>query len=116
MTVTTVRQNEAPMRAPDALSRVVGTIGENAFGPALARFLNELCGADHFAAFLLVQDEMRAVAACCVEPERTARDRVDTYVNQGWWKRDPAMVEAKRCMHTMRPSIIHVDFSADGYA
>ena len=99
-----------------ALALLVNTIGEDRFGPALARFLNELCGADHFAAFLLGRGELRVVAACCVEPERTAHDRVDTYVNQGWWKHDPAMTEAQRCLATLRSSVIHVDFSDNGYA
>lgn len=116
MTIMTVRPDTACTYNSDtALATMVGNIGEDGFGPALARFLNELCGADHFAAFRLQQDELREVAACCVEPARTARDRVETYV-QGWWRHDPAMAEAQSCAQTLRPSIIHVDFSADGYA
>ncbi|KLN52831.1 helix-turn-helix transcriptional regulator [Variovorax paradoxus] len=117
MTMTTVLENAArtsPRAA--ALATLVDAIGEDRFGPALALFLNELCGADHFAAFRLGKDELREVAACCVEPERTARDRVESYVNQGWWKRDPAMTEAQRTLGGVGPSIIHVDFSDDGYA
>jgi len=117
MSITTVCDNAAhntPQEA--ALATLVAAIGEDRFGPALALFLNELCGADHFAAFCLGKDDLREVAACCVEPERTARDRVESYVNQGWWKRDPAMTEAQRCLGAMRSSIIHVDFSDDGYA
>ncbi len=117
MSIMTVRENAARTMPQDAaLATLVDAIGEDRFGPALARFLNELCGADHFAAFRLGKDELREVAACCVEPERTARDRVETYVNQGWWKRDPAMTEAQRCLGVVQPSIIHVDFSDDGYA
>lgn len=117
MTIMTVRENAGRSTPQDAaLAALVDSIGEDHFGPALARFLNELCGADHFAAFRLGGEELREVAACCVEPERTARDRVESYVNQGWWKRDPAMTEAQRCLAAPRPSIIHVDFSDDGYA
>src|SRR5215212_5529887 len=117
MSIVTVSENAARTTQQEtALATLVTAIGEDRFGPALARFLNELCGADHFAAFRLCKGELRAVAACCVEPERTARDRVDAYVNQGWWKQDPAMLEAKRCVQAMPPSVIHVDFSADGYA
>jgi DNA-binding CsgD family transcriptional regulator len=117
MSIMTVRENAARTMPLDAsLATLVDSVGEERFGPALARFLNELCGADHFAAFRLGNDELREVAACCVEPERTARDRVETYVNQGWWKRDPAMNEAHRCLGSMQPSIIHVDFSDGGYA
>ena len=117
MTITTVRENADRTSPPDAaLATLVDAIGEDRFGPALARFLNQLCGADHFAAFRFGKDQLREVAACCVEPERTARDRVESYVNQGWWKRDPAMTEAQRCLGAVRPSIIHVDFSDDRYA
>src|SRR5256885_553065 len=117
MTIMTVRANAQRTSPPDtALASLVDAVGEDRFGPALARFLNELCGADHFAAFRFGKDELREVAACCVEPERTARDRVESYVHQGWWKRDPAMTEAQRCLGAVRPSIIHVDFSDDGYA
>ena len=99
-----------------ALATLVDAIGEDRFGPALARFLNELCGADHFAAFRIGGDDLREIAACCIEPERTARDRVQCYISQGWWKHDPAMVEAQSCLHAIAPSIIHVDFSDDAYA
>src|SRR5438132_6777238 len=82
MTIMTVRANAQRTSPPDtALASLVDAVGEDRFGPALARFLNELCGADHFAAFRFGKDELREVAACCVEPERTARDRVESYVH-----------------------------------
>jgi DNA-binding CsgD family transcriptional regulator len=117
MTTVTVRENAARTAPQDAaLAKLVEAIGEDRFGPALARFLHGLCGADHFAAFRMGRDELREVAACCVDPERTARDRIERYVKQGWWKRDPAMTEAQRCLAGPAPSIIHVDFSDNGYA
>jgi DNA-binding CsgD family transcriptional regulator len=110
MTDMTVREQAACTSAKDlALAFLVQSIGDDAFGPALARFLNELCGADHFAAFRLGKDELSAVAA-------TAGDRVDSYVNQGSWKRDPAMVEAQRCLPAARPNVIHLDVGAEDYA
>ncbi len=117
MVTMTVRGRTARRTSPsDALAVLVDSIGEDRFGPALARFLNQLCGADHFAAFRIGRDDLREVAACCVEPERTARDRVACYVSQGWWKHDPAMREAQRCLQASPPSVIHVDFSDDAYA
>jgi DNA-binding CsgD family transcriptional regulator len=117
MSHMTVRENAARTLPQDAaLARLVDAVGEERFGPALANFLHALCGADHFAAFRMGSNELREVAACCVDPERTARDRVESYVKQGWWKRDPAMTEAHRCLSSPSPSIIHVDFSDDGYA
>jgi DNA-binding CsgD family transcriptional regulator len=98
-----------------ALAHVIESIGHERFGPALASFLHGLCGADHFAAFRLGREELREVAACCVVPERTARDRVESYVNQGLWKSDPAMTEAQRRIDGPAPALIHVDFSDRGY-
>jgi DNA-binding CsgD family transcriptional regulator len=98
------------------LARLVESIGRDRFGPSLAHFLHDLCGADHFAAFHLAPDELREVAACCVQPEHTARDRVESYVKQGWWKRDPAMTEAQRCVQGTATGVIHVDLSDVGYA
>lgn len=117
MATMTVVANSARLTSQDSAQAIlVDAIGEDRFGPELARFLNKLCGADHFAAFRIGRDDLREVAACCIEPERTARDRVESYVSQGWWRRDPAMVEAQRCLNSIAPSIIHVDFSDDAYA
>ncbi|MBT2323092.1 helix-turn-helix transcriptional regulator [Variovorax paradoxus] len=105
----------SPEASASSLARLVEGMGNDRFGPALASYLHSLCGADHFAAFRLGQDELREVAACCVQPERTARDRVESYVKQGLWKHDPAMTEAQRCVEGAAATIIHVDFSDHGY-
>lgn len=98
-----------------ALARLVGAIGSDAFGPALAGYLHGLCGADHCAAFHLQGDALTELAASCVQPERTARELVDRYVGQGWWRHDPAMGAAQRCLAAATPTVIHVDFADRGY-
>lgn len=99
-----------------SISLLVESIGHDSFGPVLAQFLNDICGADHFAAFRFSQDDLREVAASCVEPKFTARDRVESYIKQGWWKQDPAMTEAQRCLQGPSPtSFIHVDLNDKGY-
>lgn len=115
MMTVVVQEQAAPGRTQGALPQLVEAIGSEHFGPALAHYLHGLCGADHFAAFRLGADELREVAACCVEPEHTARDRVESYVRQGLWKRDPAMTEAQRRIQSAVPAMIHVDFSDQGY-
>lgn len=100
---------------PDALASLVDMIGHERFGPALADYLHKLCGADHFAAFRIGAEQLSEVAACCVEPERTARDRVESYINQGLWRHDPAMTQAQRCANGPTPTLIHVDFSDGSY-
>lgn len=98
-----------------ALPALVNAIGEKYFGPVLAQYLNDLCGANHFAAFRFEKDELHEVAACCVEPERTARDRVESYVSQGWWRHDPAMMEVQRGAAVHAPKVIHVDLGDSSY-
>jgi DNA-binding CsgD family transcriptional regulator len=115
MTLMVQDQPDAGRSPETALARLVDGLGNDRFGPALASYLHGLCGADHFAAFRLGHDELREVAACCVQPERTARDRVESYVKQGLWKHDPAMTEAQRCVEGAAAAIIHVDFSDHGY-
>jgi len=115
MTVMVQDQVQTGRSPAGSLAHLVDAIGNDRFGPALASYLHGLCGADHFAAFRLGRDELREVAACCVEPEHTARDRVESYVNQGLWKHDPAMTEAQRCVQGPSTTIIHVDFSDDSY-
>ena len=116
MMTVMVQDPVAPGSTPEAaLAQLVDCIGQDRFGPALAHFLHGLCGADHFAAFRMGRDELREVAACCVQPEHTARDRVESYVRQGLWKTDPAMTEAQRCVDGPTPAIIHIDFSDRGY-
>jgi len=116
MMTVMVQDPVAPGSTPEAaLAQLVDCIGQDRFGPALAHFLHGLCGADHFAAFRMGRGELREVAACCVQPEHTARDRVESYVRQGLWKTDPAMTEAQRCIDGPTPAIIHIDFSDRGY-
>ena len=116
MMTVIVQERPAAGASPEVtLAELVDCIGNDRFGPALAIYLHSLCGADHFAAFRLGRDELREVAACCVQPELTARDRVESYVRQGLWKQDPAMAEAQRRIEGPVPTLIHVDFSDQRY-
>lgn len=98
-----------------SVANVVDAMGQERFGPTFAAFLYELCGAEHFAAFRFGQGELYGVAACCVEPARTAHDHVKNYLHLGLWKKDPAMAEARRCAQSALPTLIHVDLSERGY-
>lgn len=93
----------------------MGAIGEDRFAPALALYLHELCGAEHFAAFHFASGGLSAVAACCVNPERTARDRVESYVKQGWWKHDPAMAQAWHLLDAASAGVVRADWSDPAY-
>jgi hypothetical protein len=103
MMTVMVQDRGSPGSAQGSLAHLVDAIGCEGFGLALAHYLHGLCGADHVAAFRLGRDELREVAACCVQPELTARDRVESYVKQGLWKNDPAMTEAQRRVDGVSP-------------
>jgi DNA-binding CsgD family transcriptional regulator len=116
MMTVTIQDRAGLGRAPeDHLAQLVDCIGQDRFAPALAQYLHLLCGADHFAAFRMGPDELREVAACCVEPAHTAHDRIESYVREGLWKSDPAMTEAQRCVQGPWPTLIHIDFSDRAY-
>ena len=113
-----VLTNQLLSLRPDSnksISLVVESIGHDCFGPVLAQFLNDICGADHFAAFRFSQNNLRVIAACSVLPELTSRERVEIYIKQGWWRQDPAITEAQRCLQSPLTSIIHVDLNDRGY-
>jgi len=99
-----------------AMASLVDAIGDDSFGPALANYLHVLCGADHFAAFHLGADNLRQVAACCVQPDQTAVEQVSSYVEQGLWKRDPAMDEARRCIDRSDSALVHIALDDEGYS
>lgn len=110
-----VCDREAVCREEVTVTQLVQLTGEEAFGPALARYLHAMCGADHFTAFRWRSDTLQSVATCCVQPDRTAHDRVNCYVNQGLWRHDPAMAEVQHEAATAKTALIHVDFSDGGY-
>jgi len=103
------------LTAGASITRLVGAIGEVRFGPALAHFLHDLCGADHFAAFRLEADELCEVGASCVIPERTAHHLREKYIKLGLWRRDPAMAEARNRLISNALCIVHIDLGDKGY-
>jgi len=117
MMTVTVQENATGIASNDgdALAQLVDSIGHDCFGRALASYLNRLCGADHFAAFRLGHGRLAELAAGCIDTEHLARDRVESYVNQGLWKNDPAMTEAQRRADDPAPARIRVDFSDRSY-
>lgn len=116
MLTYTAQDPSGPTNPDVALATVVESIGDDKFAPALANYLHVLCGADHFAAFSLGTDELRQLAACCVHPEQTAFDQVHSYFEQGLWKHDPAMYEARRCVDRPGSALIHIDLDDKGYS
>ena len=98
------------------LPELVGAIGSEQFGCSVVGFLHEVCGADHFAAFRLEQGTLQQVTVGSLDPQRSARDFVDRYVGQDWWRRDPAMSQAQQSLRGDGSSIIHIDMTDRDYA
>jgi len=99
-----------------SLPKLVGCIGQAPFSARCARYLNELCGADHFAAFHIGDDELTEVAASCVDPTRTAHERLQSYVRNGLWRQDPAIALARSHPASQQPALIRVNLGDSAYA
>lgn len=94
--------------SPD-LPSIVEAVGSDRFAPRLLAFLNELCGADHVAMFQFGQDSLREVAAESLDGSHEAREQVARYLDQQYWRRDPAVAEMRECIEQSEPAIIQVD-------
>jgi DNA-binding CsgD family transcriptional regulator len=91
------------------LADIVDAIGSDRFAPRLLAFLHEICGADHCAIFQLGQDSLREIAAESWSGSQEAREQVARYLDQQFWRRDPAIAEAKERARQSEPVIICVD-------
>lgn len=112
--VVMMMSNDADMDRRDSLlADVVGEIGSDGFGPALESYLQNLCGADLFAGFQLAPNDLQQVVT---DRSSTSRERFGTYVAREWWRQDPAIKEAKKCLVTAATGLIHIDFSDRWYS
>lgn len=77
------------------LADLVEDIGTEGFGEQLMRLLHHTCGANHFAAFQLDPDAIHPVMFSSMDAPRTVGTQVRRYVNEGWWRKDPAIRQAR---------------------
>lgn len=112
-----IRKIDLPVQLPHGgLPDLIEAIGNDNFAKVLVRYLHQLCGADHCAAFKLGNDRLNEVAASSIDPSYNSRAQVDRYVHQEWWRQDPAMREAQQCLPERPPRVFKVDFSGLGYS
>lgn len=109
MEETSVNSSARIAARGERLVELVSAVGEEGFGYALARFLNKLCGAEQVAAFQLGNAQLKLIAAGRAPTGEPRWDRVNRYVSQGWWERDPSMHEAQEIRLTPEPVLIHAD-------
>ena len=93
------------------LSGLVEAIGTDSFAPRLVALLHEICGADHCAVFEFGQDSLREVAAESFDKSHETREYVSRYLDQQYWRKDPAIAEMQERLQQQELVIIRVDIS-----
>lgn len=107
--ITTTATNPDYRRGRSALPDLVSAIGSNKFGAQLQDYLYSVCGADHCTVFQLGADSVSEVVSGSFDGTDIAHRRASTYVTKQYWRKDPAMSEAKRCGDRISPMVIKVD-------
>lgn len=82
-----------PLPGPSSPAALMQAIGTPEFASRLSGFLAAVCGADHFAAFELGPEKVRAVD---FDPSDDARRYVSVYERRQYWKHDRLMLDAMR--------------------
>jgi DNA-binding CsgD family transcriptional regulator len=104
-----------PSHGSTCIPDLVEAVGTGRFAARLVEYLNQLCGADHCAAFRFGPGRLDEVAAGSIDPRHEARAKVRLYLHEQLWRQDPAIHEAQR--HLSEASrIIHLDLSDTGYS
>jgi DNA-binding CsgD family transcriptional regulator len=99
-----------PNPAPD-LGDIVEALGSDRFVPQLLSYLNRMCGAEHCALFELGRDSLSELAAGSLDGTQRAHQQALRYLGQQYWRKDPAMAQARTMMDQASPVVIRVDVS-----
>ncbi|MEO8296877.1 MAG: helix-turn-helix transcriptional regulator [Burkholderiales bacterium] len=98
------------------IADLVDAIGRDDFGARLVAFLHQVSGADYCAAFRLGHGSLGEVTASSFDPQRPAREQITRYVQQEWWRKDPAILEAQRRVQQSSSSLIRIDLGDARYS
>jgi DNA-binding CsgD family transcriptional regulator len=91
------------------LGNIVEELGTDRFALELLSFLHRTCGADHCAIYQLSPDSLKQMFVGSFEGGNAVRDEAFRYIDSQYWRRDPAMCEARSRVHTKEPVVIRVD-------
>ena len=105
-----------PERSRFSIAELVEAIGTDEFGTCLIRYLNDVCGADHFAIFQLGSDSMSALTFNSFDRSRHVAPMVERYIGDGLWREDPAVSVARSHLDTSFASLIRADLDDEGYS
>lgn len=109
--ITPLERGPSPLPQIPDLSLVVDAIGEPHFELAFLSFLNAVSGADHCTLFRVDGSGFRVVAAASLDGPEVAWRQVTLYVGGQYWRRDPAMREARRRLEGDGPSLVRVQIA-----
>jgi DNA-binding NarL/FixJ family response regulator len=93
------------------LPEIIEAIGSDRFGAKLLSYLHKVCGADHCAVFQLGHDSLSQVEARSHDGTNIASRQSSRYLDQQYWRKDPAMCEARSRVLHKEPVLIRVDIS-----
>jgi len=111
-----IQHRAGPARPRSALAELVDGIGTDQFGAGLVGLLHDVCGADHCAAFQLGSDSISTLTSGSFDPAQSRMRMVDSYVRDGFWRKDPALSMARNQLAGAGAGLVHVDLNDSGYA
>jgi DNA-binding CsgD family transcriptional regulator len=88
---------------------LIMSIGQKQFGAQLLTMLNDICGAEHATVFHLTADNLVEVTAASMDGSDTAHRQVGVYLNEGLWRRDPTVNEAKLRLTSENEAFVRTD-------
>lgn len=109
MSVRCIPASPPPTQAATDLADVIEGIGTERFAPQLMTLLHRMCGADHCAIYRLGQDELNQLFVGSAEGGNRVSDEASRYINLEYWRRDPAICEARSRVQHKEPVLIQVE-------
>ena len=101
--VTRVREGQV------SLARIVDSLGTSAFEAQLLEFLNQASGADHCVVYRFGDGEMRVLGAASLNGTDLARTNALRYAREGFWQRDPVVIDAERSPPAEGSKLVRVE-------
>jgi DNA-binding CsgD family transcriptional regulator len=100
----------APVRDGDvSLARIVDSLGTSEFEAQLLAFLHQSSGADHCVAYRFGDGDLRVLGAASLNGTNLARTNAVRYAREGFWQRDPVVIEAERHPQIQSSKLVRVE-------
>lgn len=96
------------------LADVIEDIGTDRFAPQLMSLLHRMCGADHCAIYRLEENSLDQLFVGSAGGGNRVRDEASRYIDLEYWRRDPAICEARSRVQLQEPVMIQVEIDTLG--